>query len=67
MGESPSAFNATLRTECLNASWFLSIADARARIEAWRVDYNETRPHTSLGNLTPEQYADQANQARNVA
>ena len=61
------AFNANLRTECLNASWFLSMADARTRIEAWRMDYTETRPHTSLGNLTPEQYAHQANQARKVA
>lgn len=61
------AFNARLRTECLNASWFLSMADARERIEEWRMDYNEYRPHTSLGNLTPRQYADQANQARKVA
>jgi putative transposase len=61
------AFNARLRAECLNASWFLSMADARDRIEAWRIDYNELRPHSSLGNLTPREYADQANQARKVA
>jgi putative transposase len=61
------AFNARLRAECLNASWFLSMADAADRIEAWRVDYNELRPHSSLGNLTPRQFAEQANQARRVA
>ena len=37
--------------------WFLSLADARAKIEAWRRDYNERRPHTSLGWLTPVEYA----------
>jgi len=46
-----------LRDECLNAHWFLSLADARAKIEAWRRDYNESRPHTSLGWLTPVEYA----------
>ena len=49
------AFNSRLRQECLNASWFLSMADARQRIEAWRIDYNQNRPHSSLGNLTPSQ------------
>ena len=43
------SFNGRLRDECLNAHWFLSIADARSKIEAWRKDYNESRPHTSLG------------------
>ncbi|MET1756397.1 integrase core domain-containing protein, partial [Novosphingobium sp. RD2P27] len=37
--------------------WFLSLADARTKIEAWRRDYNESRPHTSLGWLTPVEYA----------
>jgi putative transposase len=45
------AFNSRLRQECLNASWFLSMADARLRIYAWRNDYNENRPHLALGNL----------------
>jgi putative transposase len=61
------AFNARLRAECLNASWFLSMADARDKIEAWRIDYNELRPHSSLGNLTPREYAEQPDQARKVA
>ena len=51
------SFNGRLRDECLNAHWFLSLADARTKIEAWRRDYNESRPHTSLGWLTPVEYA----------
>lgn len=51
------SFNGRLRDECLNAHWFLSLADARAKIEAWRRHYNESRPHTSLGWLTPNEYA----------
>ena len=42
------AFNSRLRAECLNASWFLSLADARDRIEEWRRHYNEERPHSAL-------------------
>jgi putative transposase len=61
------AFNARLRAECLNASWFLSMADARDRIEEWRCAYNEERPHSALGNLTPKAFASQAHQARRVA
>ena len=51
------SFNSRLRDECLNAHWFLSLADARAKIEAWRRDYNESRPHTSLGWMTSVEYA----------
>ena len=61
------AFNSRLRQECLNASWFLSMADARARIEEWRTDYNLNRPHSALGGLTPAEFADQLNPARKVA
>jgi putative transposase len=46
-----------LRDECLNAHWFLSLTNARAKIEAWRRHYNDSRPHTSLGRLTPNEYA----------
>ena len=53
------AFNSPPRQECLNASWFLSMADARSRIEAWRIDYNQHRPQTSLGGLTREAFAAQ--------
>ena len=51
------SFNGRLRDECLNAHWFLALADARAKIEAWRRDYNESRPHMSLGWMTPIEYA----------
>jgi putative transposase len=61
------AFNSRLRAECLNASWFLSMADARERIEDWRRDYNETRPHTALGGLNPERLRPTDLQARKVA
>jgi putative transposase len=61
------AFNARLRAECMNTSWFLSLADARERIEAWRCHYNEERPHSALGNLTPRAFASQAQPARKVA
>jgi putative transposase len=51
------SFNGKLRDECLNANWFVSMADARLRIEAWRVDYNQVRPHSGLDNLTPSEFA----------
>ncbi len=51
------SFNGRFREECLNTHWFLSLEDARAKIEAWRLDYNESRPHSSLGQLTPLEFA----------
>ena len=51
------SFNGRLRDECLNANEFMSIDDARDRIETWRQDYNQHRPHGSLGNLTPSEFA----------
>jgi len=45
-----------LRDECLSGNWFLSLADAREIIEAWRKDYNSARPHSSLGGLTPHEF-----------
>jgi putative transposase len=50
------SFNGRLRQECLNQSWFSSLGDAKIKIEAWRTDYTEHRPHTSLGNQTLEQF-----------
>ena len=47
------SFNGSLRDECLNVHWFLSLADARDKIERWRQDYNEFRLHSSLGDRTP--------------
>ena len=59
------SFNGRLRDECLNVNEFVSIDDARQRIEAWRIDYNEHRPHGSLGHLTPSEFA-KAGQKRNA-
>ena len=52
------SFNGTFRDECLNVNWFLPMDDARGKIEKWRKDYNEFLPHSSLGDLTPRQFAD---------
>ena len=50
------SFNGKLRDECMNASWFRTLAEARTVIEQWRKDYNELRPHSALGNPTPNEY-----------
>ncbi len=51
------SFNGKLRDECLNENWFTTMGDARSRIEAWRLDYNQVRPHSAIGNLTPAAFA----------
>jgi len=51
------AFNGRFREECLNESWFLSLDDARDKVEEWRQHYNSVRPHGSLGNVAPHDYA----------
>jgi putative transposase len=51
------SFNGKFRDECLNEHWFVNLADAKAAIEAWRVDYNGVRPHSSLNGATPDQFA----------
>ncbi len=50
------SFNGGLRDECLNAHQFTSMAEAQQIIEAWRLDYNQRRPHSSLGHLTPNEF-----------
>jgi putative transposase len=52
------SFNSRLRDECLNEHLFGSLAEARQIIEAWRLDYNYARPHSSLGTLTPSEFAE---------
>ncbi len=54
------SFNGKFRDECLNSHWFVSMQDARRIIEEWRCDYNEARPHSSLGQLTPADFARQS-------
>jgi putative transposase len=51
------SFNGKFRDECLNQNWFVSLAEARQLIQAWRVDYNTARPHSSLGYRTPAEFA----------
>ena len=51
------SFNGKFRDECLNENWFLDLADAREKIETWRCDYNQVRPHSALGYLTPAEFA----------
>jgi putative transposase len=52
-------FNGTLRAECLDAHWFGTLAEAKERIEAWRKEYNESRPHRALGERTPNEFANE--------
>ncbi len=47
------AFNSRFRAECLNAHWFLSLADTKEKMEDWRKYYNEERPHGAIGNKPP--------------
>jgi putative transposase len=56
------SFNGSFRDECLNAHWFLSLEDVAEKIEAWRKDYNEYRPHSSLNNLTPLEFVSKCRQ-----
>ena len=49
-------FNGSFRDECLNVHWFATIEEARSLIEAWRRDYNDSRPHMALGNIPPREY-----------
>jgi len=51
------SFNGRLRDECLNENWFADLQEARTKIGVWRIDYNEVRPHSALGNRTPTEYA----------
>ncbi len=52
-------FNGSFRDECLNLHWFETLDEAKATIEAWRADYNESRPHSALKELAPAEFARQ--------
>lgn len=56
------SFNGSFRDECLYVHWFLSLEDAKIKTENWRQDYNYFRPHSSLKNLTPHEFAMKFNQ-----
>jgi putative transposase len=60
------SFNGRLRDECLNVNQFASLAEAQVILEAWRMDYNHHRPHSSLGHLTPNEFVAQR-QAKQIA
>ena len=60
------SFNGRLRDECLNVHWFLSLDDARNKIERWRTDYNQVRPHRSLGDRTPAEFLAGLEEARRI-
>ncbi len=51
------SFHGRLREECLRVSWFQNLFDARWKIAAWRKEYNQERPHSSLGYQTPNEFA----------
>lgn len=53
------SFNGSLRDECLNTNWFMSLEDAKEKIETWRQDYNHFRPHSSLADVPPVLFAKQ--------
>ena len=61
------SFNGTLRAECLDVHWFATLAEAKLLIEAWRREYNESRPHRSLGERTPYEFARQIAASRDLS
>lgn len=61
------SFNGKLRDECLNENMFETLLEAKVLVERWRRDYNEHRPHSSLGGLTPEAYAREKERTVNLA
>ena len=58
------AFNGRLRAECLNENWFLSLEDAREKVESWRRHYNGERSHSALHYLAPEEFAARSSQSQ---
>ncbi len=52
------SFNGKFRDECLNEQWFETLHQARSAITAWRQDYNEVRPHSSVGRIPPARFAE---------
>jgi putative transposase len=61
------SFNNRVRQELLNPTWFRSLDDARQHAAAWRRDYNTNHPHSSLDDLTPEEFARRSKKQPNIA
>jgi len=60
------SFNGTFRAECLDAHWFTTLTEAKQIVEAWRREYNESRPHRALGERTPNEFARQIAASRDL-
>lgn len=60
------SFNGRFRDECLSMQWFLTLDEAREEIKTWKNDYNQERPHSSLGYISPEEFARQFTQVVNL-
>lgn len=60
------SFNGRLRQECLNENWFMSLEDAQCKIEACRIHYNQSRPHSALGWMTPYEFAEKSAGCQNM-
>jgi putative transposase len=61
------SFNGTFRAECLDTNWFQTLPEAKLVIEAWRLEYNVSRPHRALDYGTPEEFASQIAARRDLA
>lgn len=59
------SFNGRFRDECLNHNWFTTLADAKEKIEFWRMEYNGERPHSSLAYRTPDEFANACSELTN--
>ena len=60
------SFNGRLCQECLNENGFVSMEDARCKIEAWRIHYNQSRTHSALGWMTPSEFAKKSDGCQNI-
>ena len=60
------SFNGRLRQECLNENGFMFLEDARCKIEDWRIHYNQRRPHSTLGWITPSEFAEKSVGCQNM-
>jgi putative transposase len=60
------SFNGTFRSECLDTNWFQSLPEAKQIIEAWRQEYNVSRPHRALADCTPAEFASQIAASRDL-
>ncbi|WP_119163040.1 integrase core domain-containing protein [Klebsiella pneumoniae] len=57
---SVESFNSRLRPECLKENWLMSQEDAQCKIEPWRIHYNQRRPHSALGRMTPSEFVEKS-------